>query len=470
MISTLYNKNFIPIITITLLLLACSEFLEDYQNIAGANKVSAPAFSPAAGTYDLAQVVTITSPANGSTILYTTDGTTPTHVDGSPTATTLTYNSPINVSADVTINAIAYHPGKSDSSMTSASYVIRVDVSPTPQFSPVAGLFSRSQGITIYSTLGGTILYTTDGSTPTHTNGNPTGSTVVYSSVINVANNTTIKAVLYKSGLADSTIATADYKICPANYVAVPANSVVGTTSDFCAAKYEMKCTSDPMGVACTGTPLSQAANLPWQANQTIAKAACTSLGSGYHLITNPEWMTIARNIEAVPSNWSSGTVNSGSINRGHSNNTGGVFLAAGSDVDPCSGVGQTCSDTTWAQLKRTHTLSNKATIWDLAGNAFEVIDWNVDVNDKASPTAGFIEINSVVETAAMPASSFKSKNTALTSANGIGQYNPGTSGSGGVAMRGGTKASGNQAGIYSLATSTSTTFVADGFRCAYAP
>ena len=111
MISTLYNKNFIPIITITLLLLACSEFLEDYQNIAGANKVSAPAFSPAAGTYDLAQVVTITSPANGSTIIYTTDGTTPTHVDGSPTATTLTYNSPINVSADVTINAIAYHPG-----------------------------------------------------------------------------------------------------------------------------------------------------------------------------------------------------------------------------------------------------------------------------------------------------------------------------------------------------------------------
>lgn len=43
--------------------------------------------------------------------------------------------------------------------------------------------------------------------------------------------------------------------------------------------------------------------------NQAEAIDACMSMGNGYHLITNDEWMTIARNIEANPSNWSSGTV-----------------------------------------------------------------------------------------------------------------------------------------------------------------
>lgn len=43
--------------------------------------------------------------------------------------------------------------------------------------------------------------------------------------------------------------------------------------------------------------------------NQAEAIAACQSMGSGYHLITNNEWMTIARSIEANPTNWSSGTI-----------------------------------------------------------------------------------------------------------------------------------------------------------------
>lgn len=42
---------------------------------------------------------------------------------------------------------------------------------------------------------------------------------------------------------------------------------------------------------------------------QAAAIDACKSMGEGYHLITNNEWMTIARNIEATSQNWSSGTV-----------------------------------------------------------------------------------------------------------------------------------------------------------------
>lgn len=55
---------------------------------------------------------------------------------------------------------------------------------------------------------------------------------------------------------------------------------------------------------------LSQAGKYPIAViNQTEAIAACQSMGSGYHLITNDEWMTIARSIEVNPVNWNSGTI-----------------------------------------------------------------------------------------------------------------------------------------------------------------
>lgn len=45
-------------------------------------------------------------------------------------------------------------------------------------------------------------------------------------------------------------------------------------------------------------------------------------MGSGYHLITNDEWMTIARSIEATASNWSTRKVGQGNLWNGVSNNT----------------------------------------------------------------------------------------------------------------------------------------------------
>lgn len=64
---------------------------------------------------------------------------------------------------------------------------------------------------------------------------------------------------------------------------------------------------------------------------------ACKNMGPGYHLITNNEWMTIARSIEANPQNdwqivngfidpnsqnWNSGTVGVGNIFNGVSGDT----------------------------------------------------------------------------------------------------------------------------------------------------
>jgi len=51
--------------------------------------------------------------------------------------------------------------------------------------------------------------------------------------------------------------------------------------------------------------------SMPWRLpiadiTQLQAISACQSMWAWYHLITNNEWMSIARNIEQQPVNWSS--------------------------------------------------------------------------------------------------------------------------------------------------------------------
>ena len=185
-----------------------------------------------------------------------------------------------------------------------------------------------------------TIQFTTIGGTPPYSyslfsgNGAVSGSVYTAPSSIGTAV-VTIKDSAGTSVAALITIVTDSN--CPANYIPVPKNTIVGTTADFCVSKYEMKCNSDTTGAACTGSPVSAAANQPWvNITQGNAKTACAGLGTQYHLITNAEWMTIARSIEATASNWSSGAVSSGAINRGHSDSTPAATLAASTDDNPC--------------------------------------------------------------------------------------------------------------------------------------
>ena len=252
---------------------------------------------------------------------------------------------------------------------------------------------------------------------------------------------------------------------CPSGYVKVPPNSAVGTVTEFCAAKYEMKCAADPTGVACSGQPLSQTANLAWQATQATTRTVCSSLGSGYHLITNPEWMTLARNIETTTYNWSGGVLYSGSLNQGHGDGTPAGSLPASTDDDACSGTGQTCSDILWDSQRRIHRLSNGEVIWDLAGNRREYVDWNVLNGRPSSGTFAYIGINSQTPTAAMPAGSFQPANAALAGGNGIGSYYPGADGSGGAARRGGRN--GAAAGIFTADMDQPASGL-EAFRCTY--
>jgi hypothetical protein len=77
-----------------------------------------PSISPPGGTYDDAQVVRITASTPGSTIHYTTNGTTP--ITASPV-----YTGPITVSASQTIRAIAEAPGYIKSAVATATYKIQ---------------------------------------------------------------------------------------------------------------------------------------------------------------------------------------------------------------------------------------------------------------------------------------------------------------------------------------------------------
>jgi uncharacterized protein YjdB len=79
--------------------------------------VAAPTATPAAGTYNSAQSVTLASATTGAAIYYTTDGSTPT------TSSSL-YSGAISVSADQTIKAIAVLAPYTDSSVASFAYVI----------------------------------------------------------------------------------------------------------------------------------------------------------------------------------------------------------------------------------------------------------------------------------------------------------------------------------------------------------
>jgi hypothetical protein len=162
--------------------------------------VATPTFSPAAGKYTSFPAVIISTTTSGTSIRYTTDGSTP-----SETVGTL-YSGPITVSSTTTIKAIAYGSGMIDSAVASATYTISPVATPT--FSPAAGKYASTQTIAISTTTSGaSIRYTNDGSAPSETVG------TLYSGPITISSTTTIKAIAYGSGMIDSAVASATYTI-----------------------------------------------------------------------------------------------------------------------------------------------------------------------------------------------------------------------------------------------------------------
>ncbi|NRA63881.1 MAG: hypothetical protein HRU19_05325 [Pseudobacteriovorax sp.] len=254
---------------------------------------------------------------------------------------------------------------------------------------------------------------------------------------------------------------------CPENYTPVLAGDPTTNAPPFCVATYEMKQGADDK-------PVSQAAGRPWVAiTKSDAMDRCADLGDGYSLMTNDQWMAIARTIELNPENWSSGRVNEGSINRGHSDNSPAQSLQASVNRrEACFETEQTCSHVAWDSQKRTHVLTFNHIIWDFAGNVHEHVDWQVDTSDKASPQNAWTELNSTLPTQSMPAISYLPTNLDLNRSHGIGGYFPGRNDQGGTVQRGGSYGDNANTGIYALALDLAidAMHTVTGFRCVWTP
>ena len=204
---------------------------------------------------------------------------------------------------------------------------------------------------------------------------------------------------------------------CPDGFIPVPGNFLYNTTNasrmGFCVSKYEMKVDQNGDGVGDSNTSCEYSTYKTWNntasgcaynsginklvstpqgypltyISQTESEAACKSLGQGYHLITNDERMTIARNLERVPSNWSGNKIGSGYLYSGH--NDGSPYSAFPASMDDSDGYYQTGNTT--GNQRRTYKLTNGQTLWDFSGNVWEWTDKNFPRKDEPN---GVYDVN----------------------------------------------------------------------------
>jgi len=266
-----------------------------------------------------------------------------------------------------------------------------------------------------------------------------------------------------------ATVAVNPPILCPSNYIKVPGNSLYGT-SDFCVMKYEAKTGSST--VAAT----TQAAGTPTvNISQTNSITACRLNGAGYGLINNREWMTIARNIEGQLSNWTTGTaastaISAGGLYRGHSDNSPANALAANTnDSLGYEGTG----NSGFSIERRTHTLSNGETIWDMSGN---VTEWTSDTilgNQKPNNSSGALwqEWTAISNYGTLSYDLVRPSNPAWNSSQNMGQIlSDGTSTNNTIYafLRGGGWNYTSNAGVFALALDSTPTLSYNiiGFRC----
>ncbi len=188
---------------------------------------------------------------------------------------------------------------------------------------------------------------------------------------------------------------------CPEGYIPVPGNHLYGTMNErggFCVMKWEAKVDQNGDGVGDTNTSCELSTVKMWDNrisgcsvdnlnrylvstkegwpvygfNLNSGKLACEGIGS--HLITNNEWMTIVRNIELVPENWTSNQIGVGEIYRGHCSNVLSYILEASDDDDGYFGTDQTINQ------KRTLKLTNGEIVWDLSGNMIALVDFETEI------------------------------------------------------------------------------------------
>ncbi len=160
-----------------------------------------PSFSLAGGTYSTPQTLTLTDTTAGATIYYTTNGSTPT------TASTV-YTAPITIAATETVKAVAISATTNLSPVGSKSYTYNpLPLAVSPAFSLAGGHYLTPQTLTLTTTtLGATIYYTTNGTTPTT-------SSTRYVGPITLSTTQTVTAIAVATGYTTSNPSSKAYTI-----------------------------------------------------------------------------------------------------------------------------------------------------------------------------------------------------------------------------------------------------------------
>lgn len=260
------------------------------------------------------------------------------------------------------------------------------------------------------------------------------------------------------------------YTNCPTGFISGPG---------FCVMKYEAKIlgsSDDSNGNQAYNSAFiaeSRASGTPW-VNVTLAQARAECQAIGAHLITNAEWMALARDAESVASNWSGGAVNSGALAKGWAtSNTGPAPRSDSTCLYNDASTDDHCSGTGTVQQRRTLNLSNGEAIWDMSGNVYERVDATISgtgsqPQDPPKDAYASVQFKDVINWGySLGYNEVGPTNKALTSSNNVGYvyYKSDVTTTMGF-LRGGVW---NSSGLYMLhlhypATSGTTSV---GFRCA---
>lgn len=292
----------------------------------------------------------------------------------------------------------------------------------------------------------------------------------------------------------------ASQRACPEGFVLVPSDDDF-VDFDFCVMKYEAKAFDTDAGrVIADGCgnlssladcnldahhnwadlsrvqPRSLPDGAPWRrVSFNDAYRACAGLGPGFRLITNREWMAIARDVEQVGANWSGTAAGEGTMAKGLHKVPGisddlykllnhpAPDASAGCLYAESQARRVQCKPRGEVRYRRTLVLSTGDVLWDMAGNVWlwvdaaedgSAIDGDVCGNDDTWNQFPACELRGLYKAATEPDSIDKRFEIlpalALDPSSGVGMVNSSQSNDA-VFRRGGSWVNQPAAGVFGL-------------------
>ena len=169
-------------------------------------QLRAPRLTLASGAFSQVQELTIETTIPGATIKYTTDNTAPTLTNGT------TYQGPVAIDRTMTLRAKVFKDGWVEGGEASATYTFAVG---PVTFTPPGGIYNQVVSLTLTSTAGATIRYTT--------NGDPVDeNSLVFGPALTIDSGMTVKARAFRSGWTPSAESSATYAFQAATPVVTP--------------------------------------------------------------------------------------------------------------------------------------------------------------------------------------------------------------------------------------------------------